>query len=179
MSEQRFYSEDEAQRLLRMAAQSTPTSGMSRDELVRAASELGIPEDRILEAEAQLAAERIATEKAEQDKILHSEFDRYYRRKNWSQVWGVLSGSSIWIILWAVTGWGAFWPIWIVGWWAVPALWSLVGSLLDPTHKQKAYERWLAERNGEPLPSLTEDEDHNHEPGYAWSYGMTCSRRSR
>jgi hypothetical protein len=152
---------------------------MSREELVRAAGELGIPEDRILEAEAQLAAEQEANVKAEQDKVLRTEFDRFYRRKNWSQAWAVVSGSSIWIFLWAFTGIGYFWPVWVVGWWVVPALGSLVGSLLDPTHKQKAYERWLAERNGEPLPPLAEGEEQEHEHGYAWSYGMGCSRRRR
>lgn len=179
MSEQRFYSEDEAQQLLRMAAQTTPTSGMSREELVRAAGELGIPEERIVEAESQLLAEREAATKAEEDKALRAEFDRYYRRKMMSQGWGALSGTSIWIMLWAFTGMGYFWPIWVVGWWVVPALGSLVGSLLDPTHKQKAYDKWLAQRNGEPVPTLAEDEDQDHEHGYAWSYGMTCARRRR
>ncbi len=176
MSEQRFYSEDEAQQLLRMAAQSTPTSGMSREELVRAAGELGIPEERILEAESQLVAEREASARAEQDKALRAEFERYYRRKILSQAWGAFSGASIWIMLWAFTGMGYFWPIWVVGWWVVPALGSLVGSLLDPTHKQKAYEKWLAHRNGEPLPSLAEGEESDHDHGYAWSYGFGCSR---
>jgi len=160
--------------VLHMAAQNTPTSGMSRDELIRAAGEMGIPAERIHEAEAQLAAEREARSKEEQDQALRQEFQKDYRTKLLAGVGGFLSANSIFVFIWAFSGAGYFWPIWIFGWWGVALFGNLMSSIFNPEHKEKAYAKWLARRNGE---TVEEDEDESQCHNFEWRRRHKARRR--
>ena len=65
--EQRFYSEEEAQQILHRATTSVPATGMSREELVRAAGEMGISAEAIERAESEIAAQRHAELSAQEE----------------------------------------------------------------------------------------------------------------
>ena len=146
--EQRFYTEEEAQQVLHLAARAVPSTGMSRDELVRAASEMGISAEAIEQAEAQLRAEQEQRAREEELAGLRREFNRYYRRRIFDKVVGFVSSNLFFVFLWLFTGGGYFWPIWIFGWWGVALLGSLAQSLFSAEYRERKFERWLAKRNG-------------------------------
>ncbi len=72
--DQRFYSDDEASEILRVASEAAPAGQMSRAELLRAAQEMGLDPAKIEQAEAmiverkQMAADRILYEKSVKQK---------------------------------------------------------------------------------------------------------------
>jgi hypothetical protein len=178
MPQSEFFSDEEAQRVLHLAAQITPTTGMSRDELVRAASEMGIPPERIAEAEAQILAERESRIQEQNDRALRSEFQRYYRNKILGQIWSFAGANVFWIFIWAVCGMGYFWPIWIFGWWGVALLGSVFNSAFNPNHREQAYQKWLARKTGQP--SLAADiEDEEEESSHDWRHHRRRERRMR
>jgi hypothetical protein len=181
MSQQQFYSDEEAQRLLRLAAQNTPTTGMTREELIRAAGELGIPEERFMEAEAQVAAERAAVAQAEENKTLRKQFNREFNRKQWNQVMGLISGNALFIFIWFVSGMGYFWPIWIMGWWGIGVVVNFANAFLNPEYRERAFERWLSKRNGLP-PTEGQENEHEEDDNAnvcKWDYRVHRHRHKR
>lgn len=71
MPENRFYEEEEAQKILRMASESHFGGGMSREEMLRAAEEAGIPRAAIEEAELKYLQQGTAKSMKEEYR-LHS-----------------------------------------------------------------------------------------------------------
>jgi len=158
--EQRFYSEEEAQQILHHATQSVPINAMSRDELIRAAGEMGIAPEAIEKAEAEIAAKREAELSAERDERLRKEFNRYYRGKVFDHMWGFISSNLVFIGIWFFTGAGYFWPLWIFGFWGFSMIGGLGSMLFSGSRREKAYAKWLARRQGLDVP---DEEDERRE----------------
>ena len=158
--EQRFYSEEEAQQVLNLASRRASSIGMSREELVRAAAEMGISSEDIAQAESELESKRIQQAQAEETKQLRIEFNRAYRRRAFDKIWGFISGNLIFVFIWYISGGGYFWPIWVFGWWGIAMVGDILNAMFNATHKEKAFEKWMAKKKGilEPSESSQDQE---------------------
>src|SRR2546421_2198369 len=157
--EQRFYSEEEAQQILHRATTSVPATGMSREELVRAAGEMGISADAIERAESEIAAQRQAELSAQEEARLRREFNRYYRRKTLEHLSGFGSFAGVFVFIWLFSGGGYFWPIWVFGWWGVALIGDVFSMLVNPARKERSYEKWLAKREGKTTTDEPEEDE--------------------
>jgi hypothetical protein len=143
---QQFYSEDEAQQILQIAAKKSLSDGMSRDELVRAAAELGISESEILKAEHEVQSQRDELMRQQEEFQLKKEFRIYRRRRVLDKIWSFVSANSLFVFIWFFTGMGYFWPIWVFGFWGVTLIGGILQELLNPAETERLYAKWLARK---------------------------------
>ena len=139
---QEFFQEDEAEAILRLAANRGVSGGMSREALMRLAGEVGISPEAVEDAERLLAGQHA-------DAALAEEFRRK-QRVDFSELIGArVTVSAILVVVWWFAGHTHFfWP-------AIPILVILVGVVGDiPKHlfvKSSAYQlafaKWKAKRD--------------------------------
>ena len=148
--EQQFYSEDEAHELLHLASQQSISSGMSRDELLRAAMEMGISPEAIQRAEEELQRKREQDIQQEREKELRKEFEKYNRSKFMGNVGSYLSTCTILVAIWFITGRHYFWPGWVIFFWGLSVVPEFFTHFLNTAKKERRYQRWLARRGAPP-----------------------------
>ncbi len=112
---QKFYSEDEAERILKAAVRQSSsdvlaTDSISRDRLLAMAAEAGISPEMLVQAE-----QSIARTKNEKDWRIE------FRKKQLSELGthiGIYLTLNLFLIgVWALSGAGYFWPAWsFLGW---------------------------------------------------------------
>lgn len=109
MPGQEFYSEEEAQKILRMANETSAVGNVvSRDEMLRAALEAGIPAAAIEAAEQKIRAETVL----ETDREAYKEHIEHRLRRTTS---GMLGLAVLLIGINLLTGISNFWAAWPVG----------------------------------------------------------------
>jgi hypothetical protein len=156
----RFYQEDEAEQILRMAASFTPLTGaVSRERLLQTASELGIAPEAVALAEARFAEQKaIAAELAE--------FDSHQRREFFSFFTTFLVINVSVLALNIFTGAKYMWMFWLT----CPMLIGLGFDAVETYVKtsqsyQDAFAKWKAvkvrrEADEEVIPQPTKDAAH-------------------
>lgn len=145
MNEQRFYEEGEAEEILRRAAAHSPYGVIDRDQLLSMGSELGISEQAIANAEAQLAREKADKAVANAEKAERQEYLRWRRTHFWSELSSYLTACVVMSGIWFFTGKGYFWPGWIIGIGAVVTVTNFFGEVL--AFSERDFQRWR-KKNG-------------------------------
>ncbi len=140
MGAQRFYEEGEAEEILRRAVRSTDSGAVDRSRLMAMAAELGISEDAIARAEAEMETER-STEAARQHvEESRTAFRKYRRGRFWADFSSYLSVNAFLIGVWWFTGHGYFWPFWVLAGWGIGVLSDFFSAFFG--HSEHDYERW-------------------------------------
>jgi len=137
---QKFYNEDDAEQILRLASSmSTPIGAMSRDQLLATASELGITPQAVEEAERQIVSSRAElSDRAEFDRRVRRDF--YGHLASYVIVNGFLCGINI------VTG-GYFWAVWPLLGWGIGLAFSVVETFFRNSESyQEEFEKWRVKR---------------------------------
>lgn len=136
MPEERFYTEEEANEILRAAQMDPGTSGMSRDELLRSALEAGIPPEAIERAEKQVArGQQSVSDQEAYRRSLHRGL--MTQLSSWFGTSILLAGINL------MTGIGKPWCLWAIGIWGLVVLKEFVEySLSKPWLDPKKVERW-------------------------------------
>jgi hypothetical protein len=149
MNGQEFYEEDDAQEILRLAAQSS-TGKMTREQLVQAAAELGISPDAVAEAEASHLAAKQEKAALEEDRRLREIYRHVWRGAIWSR-FSALAGPLLFlaVIVWFVlsTG-GHLWWLIFIGPWGFLKRWSRLFAF-EPF--EQGYQRWRRERDAKVM----------------------------
>lgn len=156
MATRDYYDDNDAEEILRIAARrDNPLGGVSRSELMKSASELGISPDAILEAEAQYYARK---SEAEERKL--------FKKYQWNELFSHF-GAYL-----AVCGFLAFldlrhghltWSLWPIGIWGFILLSDSVGSFFG-SNRERAFAKWKRKQLNRQQNPLTFDvqEDLEH-----------------
>lgn len=149
---QNFFSEEEAQQIISHPARSSASTGMTREELFRAAAEMGISPVALKEAEANLERQKVEAIQAEETRKLRAE----YRRHRWQSaiggLGGLVSAGVFFTALWWLFGQGYYWPIWVLIWPAIGFLSSLSRALFPGPKQERRYQHWLDKRERRGMP---------------------------
>ena len=148
MNEEKFYSEDEAEAILREAARLDRSGGsaQSRERLLATAAELGISEQAVREAEGRVA------ENMQLDRD-RAEFELSRKSKFREQVASYV-GTSIMLlgINFLTTGFSmrlsGMWSLWVVGIWGF----SIISDMFQyyfrsKEREQVAFEKWRQKKS--------------------------------
>ena len=152
MPEERFYTEEEANEILRAAQMDPGTSGMSRDELLRSALEAGIPSEAIERAEKQVALGKQSV--SDQEAYRQSRHRALMTQvSSWFGTSMLLAGINF------MTGFHSFWSVWPIGIWGlVVAKEAIEYSLSKPWLDPEKVERWRRRREYRSRSSSTPSE---------------------
>lgn len=88
---QRFYSQDEVEGILRLASESVGTSGMTHDQLIQIAGEVGLTPEQVAAAERKFAAQKMQEEVARRDDVLRQQYRMQLRARIWKKMIGVIA----------------------------------------------------------------------------------------
>lgn len=124
---------------------------MSRDELLRAALELGIPPEAFERAEQDLAGQRRSLQVEAERKALRKKFDKRERDRVVSELGAFITTNAIFVGIWAMTGAGYFWPGWMLFFWGITMVGNLASLVLNPVKKERRFERWLKKQQGDGI----------------------------
>jgi hypothetical protein len=144
----RFYSEEEAHQILNLASKDVPIDGMSREELVKAAREMGISVEAIERAEAQVQQQQSERRRAEEDRLLYQKFKHHLRLKFWGSISRHLGEIAFFVGLWYLCGAGYFWPMWVLFFIVLGIISDLADVMFDSTRRQRKFEKWKARSQG-------------------------------
>jgi hypothetical protein len=140
-SGQRFYDENEAQEILRLAAHNqAPAGAMSRESLIQSAAELGISEADFVAAEAQYQETRkIELERAE--------FRAYKRRSFYSGLTSYVAVNAFLFAINLLKFNGHWWFLYPLLGWGLGMVFSAVGTFSTGSEDyQREFERWRARK---------------------------------
>jgi hypothetical protein len=145
---QEFYEEKEAEEILRLATRQQFNGGMTRDALLRMASEVGLSEAEVVAAEQKYRS-------ASDEQELAALFAKRQRANFIAEVLGGIGVNAFMVAIWWMSGRGSFWP----GWLMVPSIYGafdMIPKHLMPASSsyQKAFAKWKAKG-----ALMTEDED--------------------
>lgn len=115
MNDSRFYDEGEAEEILRRAVNETHVGAIDRQRLVSMAAELGITEDALARAEAEVAKEKKALAARARDESDRQEFRRHRRSSFWGEASSYLTACAVTMGIWFFVTRGYFWPGWVIG----------------------------------------------------------------
>lgn len=141
MSGQRFYSEDEAEEILRVAAsKAAPVGRMDRDRLMQAAAELGITPEAVLEAEMQVAQQR--EEEAER-----AEFDAHQRKEFLTHLTSYLTVNPVLIAINFFTSGKLNWSLITAFFWGIALFFGFVSAYVKTSDSyQSDFRSWQKKR---------------------------------
>jgi len=147
MAEQRFYDENEAEEILKLAASRSGnalSNGMSRDSLLASAEELGISPDAVLAAEREIHDRKLA----EADR---NTFDAEQRSGFMTHLFWYAAVNSF--LAWQAIGQGKNWYLWVLGGWGLGILANLWNVYLKPKAlRDQEFQNWrLAKRQSDQL----------------------------
>lgn len=142
MPGQEFYSEDDAQEILRLAARTPQPGGMSRDQMASVASELGISPEALAAAELEFRNQQQARLEASAE----AEQKRLFQRKRVGDFIGHLvtyvSVNAFLIFIWSRSAGSSFWPGYVLGGWGIGVI-AQLASLFMPSEFEK---EWAAQK---------------------------------
>jgi len=146
---QEFYKEEEAEAILRFAAQRSANRDISRAKLLATAAELGISPEEVEQAENLLAAQRAELES-------RAKFERHMKSGFYTHLITYLSVNAFLVLMNVLTGihqLSEFWAAWSILGWGIGlvihfgvAFWKSSSAYTDE------YEKWKAMRGqaGDP-----------------------------
>lgn len=138
---ERFYDEEEAEAILRLAA-GRASGGMSWERLLSMAAELGIPPDAVEEAEKAIAVQR-------QDHNLRSEYDRHVRHEFASHLISYIIVNTFLVVLNLVTSPHTFWVAWVLMGWGIGLAFHFASTFLkNSDNYESEFVKWKAKREG-------------------------------
>jgi hypothetical protein len=146
----RFYDENDAEEILRLAARHGTGDKVDKDRLLSMAAELGISPEAVERAEAELVEKRAAEAASKIDVENRAEYRRQRRRDLWNNVGSYVSINALMVVIWFFTDRGYFWPFWVIFPWGlgvVPQIFIGLGRGSD-----RDYERWKRKRFGRSEP---------------------------
>lgn len=145
-SGQRFYNDEDAEQILRLASSiCSPSGSMNRERLLETAAELGIPAEAVEMAESQYL-----TEKTERN--LQKEFDVCERREFRTHLTVYCIVNLFLVAINLVTDMHEFWAIYpILGWGLGVTCHAASVFNKDGSSYRSSYERFRARRMGNEL----------------------------
>jgi hypothetical protein len=143
MPESKFYDENEADEILRLAAGDSAIVGaMTRERLVATAAELGISADAVARAEQQMAQRRAEEEKKKAEAAELAEFKASQRRSALGELGSWFSTSILLVGIDVIISHQITWSVWPVGIWGLALLGQFAEALLSPHSQTQKFERW-------------------------------------
>lgn len=143
MSGQRFYSDEEANEILKLASQQGHSeSGMSRDSLLQAAAELGISATDLAAAERQVIEQR-------QSKNDLAEFDRFQRSEFFEHLmtYLILNGFMVGINFFTA-GHRISWALFVILGWGIGIAFDAYGTFARSSASYRDdFENWKRRRD--------------------------------
>ncbi len=137
---QRFYEEDEAEEILRLAAQKSAVGGMSRERLLATAAELGISPEAVEEAERTVTVHRREVE-------VRSDYDRHVKGEFYSHLSAYVVVNAFLIGMNFFTDGRIDWAIWpLLGWGIGIASHFSNAFIKRSSDYEESYEKWKARR---------------------------------
>lgn len=148
MKEDRHFSDQEAEAILREAARidGIAQSSQSRQHLIAAAAELGISEQAVMEAERRVAEQH----QLDLDK---AEFIKHRNGKLMESIWSFVGTSALLLGINYMTSGFRFnfphmWALWVIGIWGLCLGSEVVQTLFGNQARQEAaFEKWRKRRN--------------------------------
>jgi len=137
---QRFYEEDEAEAILRIANKRSTLGGVSHDELLASAAELGISPEAVAEAAETYRSQLSLVES-------RKEFDRFAKREFVSSVatWLCLNAGLIAFNL--ISDHRITWAIWPLAGWGFFILAEIPETFVKGSKEyEKNYQKWLRKK---------------------------------
>lgn len=140
---QRFYDDEEAEEILRLASSMSPAGGtINRDRLMATAAELGISAEAVELAEKQLAGQK-------NEKAHRAEFDARQRKDFNSHLVSYLIVNVFLFFINVASGLKEVWFFYPILGWGIGLAFHAVASLNKSSGMyQEAYERWRASHYG-------------------------------
>lgn len=141
----RYYTDEQAQEILRMAARSSMgVGGVSQRQLLETAAELGISAEEVLQAERAYIKEK----ELQDDRkafFLNKRKELLSRISGWLSLAAVLYGIYFATRGFTLDGWISGWPKWPVGITGLFLLKEVLEICSDMTvNRQSAFEKWRA-----------------------------------
>jgi hypothetical protein len=139
---QRFYEEEEAEQILRLASSLTSTAGaMSRDRLLSTAAELGITPEAVEMAERQLAEQK----SVKADRL---EFDTNQKREFYGHLMSYVLVNGFLVAVNLMTSRGYFWAIWPILGWGLGLSFHVAETFFKGSEAyQEEFEKWRRKKN--------------------------------
>ena len=143
---QKFYSEDDAEQILRAAImQSDDTSvvsgNVSRDRLQQMAAEAGISPEALARAEREIVATR-------DEQRWREEFRRKQRSRAMAHISSFFGTNLFMIAIWFLAGGGYFWPIWLLIFWGLGVVKDVVSAMFPQSQGYRdGLSRYMAEQS--------------------------------
>jgi hypothetical protein len=172
---ERFFSEDEAQEILRLAVQSSSGSHFTQERLVQTAAELGVPEKDVLAAMQELERRKAEEAALRATQGLRREFRRYRGRNVLERIGQLFFLSALFAGieyltsgLHSITG---SWCIWPIGFIALGVLGEVVQYVANPSGTDREFAKWRRKRRkwdragGEPLEEVVQEALDESGPG--------------
>lgn len=144
-----FYHNEEAEQILSEAARLSESvqPGMSREQLLQTAAELGIPPEAVARAEENLAYQAKVGQEVTRENSLRQAYGEEVRRRQKFQWSGWLTTSAICIAIDLLTTRGLSWSLWVAGIYGIFAIKDLFGWLFgNPEGDEAGFRRWMSQR---------------------------------
>jgi hypothetical protein len=145
-SEQQFYSQEEAEAILRLATKQQNPEGIDRQRLLQTAAELGISADALEKAEAVFAKERTAAQQQAEEDALRRDYLRS-RIIGWRShlISYVCVNAGLIATYFALDRGDYFWPMWpLLGWGIGLAIHAM--AHLSKLGSEDGFQSWLHRR---------------------------------
>jgi len=152
---ERFYDENEAEEILRLAARDGASGRVDKDRLISMAAELGISPEAVERAEAEIVQKKEAERLETIEKAERQEYRRYRRGVLWSSLGSFFGMSLFFVGIWFFSGHdGGFWPVWIIFPWGFGIFPQIVSVFTGGSDRD--YQRWRRRRLRRELNEETE-----------------------
>jgi hypothetical protein len=142
-----FYSEEEAEQILKLAATKFSSGGVSRDDLMQSAAELGISPEALMEAERTVMENRTAAQDL-------AEFDAYQKREFFENltafvtVNGFLIGIDLWTNQFWVNGMHPTWSLLPFCGWGIGLFFDVVSTFVKSSSGyREEFDKWKRRRD--------------------------------
>jgi hypothetical protein len=155
---ERFYTEEQAQEILRVASQSSFGMGdISRERLLETAAELGIsPEDVIRAERAVLEKQELESDRAAFRKHVRKEL--FGKVSRWLSLAVLLYGIAFVMNGYELNGLWNDWPKWPVGITGLIMVKETIENLLELTvNRDAAFDRWRKKHARKPAPETAKE----------------------
>ncbi|HEY0867993.1 MAG TPA: 2TM domain-containing protein [Fimbriimonas sp.] len=151
-----YYSDEEAEEILRLAVGRMPAGGgISRENLRQSAAELGISDEALVEAEIQVMERR-------QEEADRREFRGFQRSKFKKSFWEYLATMAV---LTAINMWHAGQPTWsllVLFFWGIGIFFEAISTFVaSSSGYQEAYEKWKRKKRRKADKTMTEAPTQN------------------
>lgn len=151
MNENRHYSDQDAEEILRIASRDSAMGGMSRERMLETAAELGISPEAVAKAEEQLVLKREAERVESEDRELRKQFEAEKRGTFLTDFYSYLGVNAALVGIWAATGANYFWPKWVILGWGIAVVADYIATFVNKDETK--FQRWKRRRHRKAMAS--------------------------